>query len=207
MGITEHKFSFKAAEFLRKNPIPGKMFNFFDIGGFLDWQLYPQALTFIDGRTYNQEVFMEHQTVTGALPGWEKVLEKYGINYIVLKSMDSSGMILPIVPALANAPNWALVFSDGLFVVFVRNAPELREYIKAHEIPKGILPRHIIQEAYHYIFLGVSPVVAYQTMANMYLLMGDRQGAIESLRRGLEEVNDPYLRGRLMQLQGGVGTR
>ncbi len=49
---------------------------------------------------------MEHQTVTGALPGWEKVLEKYGINYIVLKSMDSSGMILPIVPALANNPNW-----------------------------------------------------------------------------------------------------
>ena len=30
VGITEHKFSFKAAEFLRKNPVPGKMFNFFD---------------------------------------------------------------------------------------------------------------------------------------------------------------------------------
>ena len=44
VGITEHKFSFKAAEFLRKYPIPGKMFNFFDIGGFLDWQLYPGAL-------------------------------------------------------------------------------------------------------------------------------------------------------------------
>ena len=207
VGITEHKFSFKAAEFLRKNPIQGKMFNFFDIGGFLDWQLYPQALTFIDGRTYNQEVFTEHQVVTGAAPGWEKVLEKYGINYIVLKSMDSSGMILPIVPVLANAPDWALVFSDGLFVVFVRNAPELRGYIKAHEIPKGILPRHIIREAYHYTFLGVSPVVAYQTMANMYLMLGDRQEAIQSLRRGLEEVDDPYLRGRLMQLQGGVGTR
>ena len=104
LGMTEHKFSFPAAEFLRKNPVPGKMFNFFDIGGFLDWKLYPQALTFIDGRTYNQEVFMEHQVVTGAMAGWEKVLEKYGINYIVLKSMDSSGMILPIVPVLANDP-------------------------------------------------------------------------------------------------------
>jgi hypothetical protein len=207
VGITEHKFSFKASEFLRKNPIHGKMFNFFDIGGFLDWQLYPQALTFIDGRTYNQEVFMEHQEVTGAAPGWEKVLAKYGINYVVLKSMDSSGMILPIVPALANDPNWALVFSDGLFVIFVRNSPDMREYIKAHEIPKGVLPRHVIQEAKHYTYLGVSPVIAYQTMANMYLLMGDRQEAIQSLRRGLEEVNDPYLRGRLLQLQGGVGTR
>jgi hypothetical protein len=207
LGMTEHKFSFPAAEFLRKNPIPGKMFNFFDIGGFLDWKLYPQALTFIDGRTYNQEVFMEHQVVTGAMPGWERVLEKYGITYIVLKSMDSSGMILPIVPVLANDPNWALVFSDGLFVVFVRNAPELRGYINAHEIPKGILPQHIIRESYHYMFLGISPVVAYQTMSNMFLLLGQRDKAIWALRQALETVDDPYLRARLMQLQGGVGTR
>ena len=202
VGITEHKFSFKAVEFLRKNPIPGKMFNFFDIGGFLDWQLYPQALTFIDGRTYNQEVFTEHQVVTGAMPGWEKVTDKYGINYFVLKAMDSSGMILPIVPALANAPNWSLVFSDGLFLVFVRNTPELRDYILLHEVPKGILPRHIIQEAYHYMFLGISPIVAYQTMSNMYMLMGDRRGAVEVLRKALGETDEPFLRERLRQLEG-----
>ncbi len=207
VGITEHKFSFQAAEFLRKNPIPGKMFNFFDIGGFLDWQLYPGALTFIDGRTYNPRVFMDHQMVTGGMPGWQAIVDKYGITYFVLKTMDSSGMILPIVPILANDPNWSLVFSDGLFVVFVRNVPELRAYIKEHEIPKGILPRHIINEAYHYMFLGVSPAMAYQTMANMYLLMGDRSGAIQNLRRALEEVDDPYLRGRLMQLEQGQGTR
>jgi hypothetical protein len=203
VGITEHKFSFKAAEFLRRNPVPGKMFNFFDIGGFLDWQLYPGALTFIDGRTYNRQVFMEHQSVTGGMPGWERVVEKYGITYFVLKTMDSSGMILPIVPLLANDPNWSLVFSDGLFVIFVRNTPELRGYIHAHEISKGILPWHIIREVYHYTFLGISPVVAYQTMANMYLLLGDRPGAIRSLRSALEEVDDPYLRGRLMQLEQG----
>ncbi|HQT97273.1 MAG TPA: hypothetical protein PK416_05260 [Thermodesulfobacteriota bacterium] len=202
VGMTEHKFSFKAAEFLRENPIPGKMFNFFDIGGFLDWQLYPGALTFIDGRTYNQEVFMEHQLVTGAMPGWEKILDKYGVTYIILKSMDSSGMILPIVPALANAPNWSLVFSDGLFLVFVRNTPELQEYVRIHQIPKGILPRHIITEAYHYMFLGVSPVVAYQTMANMYMLMGDRRGAVEVLRKALAETDEPFLRDRLRQLEG-----
>ena len=205
LGMTEHKFSFAAAEFLRKNPVPGKMFNFFDIGGFLDWQLYPGALTFIDGRTYNQEVFMEHQVVTGAMPGWEKVIDKYGITYFVLKTMDSSGMILPIVPALANHPGWALVFSDGLFVVFVRNAPDLQQYIRTHEIPKGILPRHIIQEAYHYMFLGISPIVAYQTMSNMYMLLGDRVGAADALRKGLEETDEPFFRERLRQLEESPG--
>jgi hypothetical protein len=202
LGMTEHKFSFPAAEFLKKNPVPGKMFNFFDIGGFLDWQLYPEALTFIDGRTYNQEVFIEHQVVTGAMPGWEKVLDKYGVAYIVLKSMDSSGMILPIVPALADAPSWSLVFSDGLFLVFARNIPELQGYIRAHQIPKGVLPQHIIREAYHYMFLGVSPVVAYQTMSNMYMVMGDRRGAVEVLRKALAETDEPFLRERLRQLEG-----
>jgi len=206
IGMTEHKFSFKAAEFLRKNPVPGKMFNFFDIGGFLDWQLYPQALTFIDGRTYNTEVFMEHQTVTGGMPGWEKIVDKYGISYFVLKAMDSSGMILPIVPVLANDPGWSLVFADGLFVVFVRNTPELREYVRLHEIPKGILPQHIIREAYHYMFLGISPVVAYQTMSNMYMVMGDRNAAIEVLRRALADSEDPFLRERLRQLEGSTGA-
>ena len=203
IGITEHKFSFKAAEFLRKNPVQGKMFNFFDIGGFLDWQLYPGALTFLDGRTYNQQVFMEHQMVTGGMPGWERTIDKYGITYFVLKSMDSSGMILPIVPILANDPNWSLVFSDGLFLIFVRNVPDLHAYIRKHEIQKGVLPHHIINEAYHYMFLGISPAMAYHTMANMYLVMGDRTRAIQSLRKALEEVNDPYLRSRLVKLEQG----
>jgi hypothetical protein len=121
--------------------------------------------------------------------------------------MDSSGTILPIVPALANAPNWSLVFSDGLFLIFVQNTPELRDYVRRHEIPKGILPQHIIREAYHYMFLGVSPVVAYQTISNMYMLMGKRDQAIEVLRKALEEVDHPYLRARIIQLEGGGGIR
>jgi hypothetical protein len=205
VGMTEHKFSFPAAEFLKKNPIPGKMFNFFDIGGFLDWQLYPQALTFIDGRTYNKEVFQEHQIVTGAMPGWEEILRKYGITYIVLKSMDSSGMILPVIPALSRHPDWLLVFSDGLFVIFVNNSPENRAYIAKHEISKGVLPRQIIAESHHYLYLGVSPVVVYANIINMYLTLGKRQEAIDVLRKALEDHDEPYLRNILMQLERGAG--
>lgn len=207
IGMTEHKFSFKAAEFLRVNPIPGRMFNFFDIGGFLDWQVYPQAHTFIDGRTYNQQVFLEHQAVTGAMPGWEDILRRYGVTYIVSKTMDSSGMILPLIPALANDRNWVLVFSDGLFVVFVRNTPELQEYIKGHAISKSNLPHHIISEAYHYMYLGVSPVMAYQNISNMYQILGNRQAAIQTLKSALEVSDDPHLRGRLMQLEQAAGGR
>ncbi len=203
IGVTEHKFSFKAAEFLRKNPISGKMFNFFDIGGFLDWQLYPQALTFTDGRTYNTKVFMEHQTVTGGMPGWKDVLNRYGVTYIVTKTMDSSGMILPLIPILANDPEWALVFADGLFVVFVRNGPENRALIERNRLSGRVLPEHIIREAYHYMYLGISPVHAYQTMSNMYMILGDRSLAAKMMRNAIEEVDDPTLRARLRQIEQG----
>ena len=201
VGMTEHKFSFAATEYLRKNPIPGKMFNFFDIGGFLDWQLYPQALTFIDGRTYNKEVFQEHQIVTGAQPGWEDVLRKYGITYIVLKSVDSSGTILPVIPALSKNRDWSLIFSDGLFVIFVRNTLQNREYLSKHTISKSVLPRHVIAESYHYMYLGVSPVMAYANIANMYMIMGKKQSAIDALQEALGEAEHPYLRSMLIRLE------
>ncbi len=205
VGMTEHKFSFEAARFLRKYPISGNMFNFFDIGGFLDWQLYPQALTFIDGRTYNQKVFYDHQVVTGGMPGWEEVVRKYGINYVVIKSMDSSGMILPIVQVLANDPGWSLVFADGLFLIFVRNVPENQAYLRAHELPKSRIPQHIIWESYHYLYLGVSPVLAYQTMSNMYQVLGNMPAAADALRKAIAEYDDPYLRAQLRRLEGGGG--
>ena len=67
IGITEHKFSFKGVEFLRGLDIRGNMFNFFDIGGFLEWQLHPRKLTFIDGRGAGWPQFPEHQIVTSGI--------------------------------------------------------------------------------------------------------------------------------------------
>lgn len=212
IGLTEHKFSLKAGEFLRQLPIKGNMFNFFDIGGFLDWQVYPGKLTFIDGRTYNQKVFMQHQVGTGAMAGWEKVFEENGVTYVVLKTMDSSGMVLPIVPTLATRPDWALIFADGLFVVFAKDIPENREIIRRYALDKNrVVPQQVIQEAYHYMFLGVSPIIAYATIADMYELMGDRNSAMAALRKGIDEVSGDsqgirILYERLNLIEGG-GSR
>lgn len=230
VGVTEHKFSFKAAEFLRANPIKGPMFNFFDIGGFLDWQVFPNGMpTFIDGRTYNQEVFLEHQNVTSGMPGWQSVFAKYGFTYAVLKSMDSSGMVLPTVQALSQDPEWALVFADGLFVVFAKRNVDNKALIAKFEQPNGALPRHVIQEAYHYTFLGIHPFMAartihgmarylgsindregmmygLETMLSLYEKNGDREMQIWAIQQIVPYKNDPALRAKLTRLQGG-GSR
>ena len=118
-----------------------------------------------------------------------------------MKSVDSSGTILPIIPALSRSPDWSLVFSDGLFVIFVRNTEQNREYISKHAISKAVLPRQVIEESYHYMHLGVSPVIAYANITNMYLTMGRKQSAIDALRKALGEMDNPYLRSMLVRLE------
>jgi hypothetical protein len=51
------------------------------------------------------------------------------------------------------------------------------------------------------MYLGVSPFVAYQTMSNMYQMMGNTPAAIQVLKKALEEKNDPYLRSQLIRLE------
>ncbi|MBP2674767.1 MAG: hypothetical protein H6Q84_1607 [Deltaproteobacteria bacterium] len=55
------------------------------------------------------------------------------------------------------------------------------------------------------MFLGVSPIVAYQTMSNMYMVLGDRVGAADALRKGFEETEEPFFRERLRQLEESPG--
>lgn len=182
VGITEHKYSFKGAEFLRGLDIRGNMFNFFDIGGFLEWQLHPRKLTFIDGRGAGWPQFPEHQIVTSGLNGIENVFQKYNITYIVTKAADSSGTVLPLINYVAARGDWELVFADGLMLVFVKNTPENREVIGKHRIPKSILGNHIVAELAHYTFLGVNKQFVFSMIANYY-----------------RQINDPVNAGRYME--------
>jgi hypothetical protein len=90
-------------------------------------------------------------------------------------------------------------------VIFIRNLPENQEIIRKFEIPKSFLPRHIIVEAHHYMYLGVSPVVAYQNISTMYQILGDLPAAVQSLKKALETVDAPFLRSRLIQLEQAAG--
>ena len=177
IGLTEHKFSFKGTEFLKGLDIRGNMFNFFDIGGFLEWQLHPEKLTFIDGRGAGWPQFIEHQVVTAGMNGIENVFSKYNITYIATKAADSSGTVLPLVNYLGARADWELVFADGLMLVFVKNIPENRHIIEKYRMPKGILNNHIIAEWIHYTFLGVSKQYVYSSVAEFYRRNNDQVNA------------------------------
>ena len=193
IGITEHKFSFKGAEFLRGLDIRGNMFDFFDIGGFLEWQLHPQKLTFIDGRGAGWSQFSEHQIVTSGGGETGNIFAKYNITYVAIKAADSSGTVLPLVNYLATKTDWELVFADGLMLVFVKNIPENRHIIEKYRIQKGIINNHIVAELVHYTFLGVNKQLVYSVVATYYRKVNDPGNANRYAELFREASKKPWL--------------
>jgi hypothetical protein len=194
IGMTEHKYSFPAAEFVRRTNPPGKMFNFFDIGGFLGWQLYGQKLTFIDGRGAAPGVYMDYNTVVAGFDGWDRILDRYGAELIVTKAVDSTGMVLPLIDRLLGNRRWALVFSDGLALVFLKDTPGNAAIIRRYEIPKRRVYHQIIEEARHELHLGSPKRDVYIAMGNAYASLGNYEEGVRAFRKALEYGESSYAR-------------
>jgi len=105
-----------AVEFIRKAHPPGRMFNSYNWGGYLIWKLYPDYPVFVDGRTdlYGDRVLNDYLRAALAKPGWDRVLDKYGIGFVVVEQ-DS-----PLAHWLERESAWRKTYEDEKAVVFVR---------------------------------------------------------------------------------------
>ncbi len=89
----------RAVSFLRKNPIPGNMFNSYEWGGYLIWQ-YPQKKVFIDGRmpswrwnsqkkNESDNAFQEWQDIMAGKIKIQRIQKKYNITHILTATTES----------------------------------------------------------------------------------------------------------------------
>jgi hypothetical protein len=77
-------FPVGAVRWLEANPQPGRMFNDLNWGGYLELNLYPQK-TFVDSvADVTGEVTAEYETVLTLAPGWEEILHKYTVDWVLL---------------------------------------------------------------------------------------------------------------------------
>ncbi|MDH7568193.1 MAG: hypothetical protein QHJ73_01235 [Armatimonadota bacterium] len=105
-----------AVAWVKSRPLPGRMCNFYDWGGYLIWELSPRYQVFVDGRTdvYGQELMAEYHKLWQLKPGWRQVLDQYQIDWVFWKAQA------PLTEALALCPGWRQVYRDDLAVIFVR---------------------------------------------------------------------------------------
>ncbi len=107
-----------AADFLAGRDLPGRMFNTYNWGGYLIWRLYPGKPVFIDGRTdlyaLNGSVLDDYVQVHWTRPGWEEVLDRYDIGYVITER----GGLLDVM--LTETEGWREAYRDDVAAIWLR---------------------------------------------------------------------------------------
>lgn len=113
-------FPNKAIDFLRKQPVKGNIFNTYEWGGFLIWQL-PEFKVFVDGRMPSWETangidpYTTYLQTLQTQDGWQKTLEDYQINWLLIG--PKTFMDLKLSPNPSNY-GWEEVYRDKLSVIY-----------------------------------------------------------------------------------------
>ena len=116
---SQQNYPYAAAQYIKQEQLPGRMFNEYNWGGYLIWKL-PEKKVFIDGRmaiwqTKTQNVFRDYLTISHAESGALELLDRYGVDLVLTYTGGSLGQYLP-----AHADNWQLVYQDKLASIFTR---------------------------------------------------------------------------------------
>jgi hypothetical protein len=109
-----HEYPVSAANFLRRNPMPGPLYNHLDWGGFLIWYL-PQYPVVVDGRNdlYGDELDLRtYQSAQGETYASDPYLNESGI---VLMPANA-----PLANLLTIDPRFKLVYRDKVAAVYAR---------------------------------------------------------------------------------------
>ena len=122
--VEKRSFPVSAVSFLRENRLPGPLFNSYNWGGYLIWQLYPEYRVYVDGRTdvYGDrflDQFANAYQISN--PSWRAPLDRWGIQTILLPP-DA-----PLVSTLRLSPSWKRVYEDRQAVILHKTQPQLNQ--------------------------------------------------------------------------------
>jgi len=130
VGLARNKYPFGAGRFLEANQLDGNLFNSYAFGNYLLFARYPRNHVFIDGRVdmYGAEVVDLYRRVGSAKSDWREILQRYSIEICVLES--SRRPDAPLLNALHQAPDWALVYWDDLSAIYVQETPAQADFLR-----------------------------------------------------------------------------
>ena len=108
-------FPTEAANYLRDEGPPGPLFNSYNWGGYLVWEL-PEYPVYVDGRTdlYGDAVLSTYLNIYFAQEGWEDALDDGEINLVLVERSS------PLTQLLMLHDNWQQLYRDDQAIIFAR---------------------------------------------------------------------------------------
>jgi hypothetical protein len=197
------RFPEKTVHFMKENRIKGNLFNSYDIGGYLLWELYPDVKVFIDGRTLVMRSYDQYwavlrgsmKPVEGA-EEWKAILDQYHVEHIIIDPLDSAGYMPDLIAKLYRDPEWRLIHIGMSGVLSFSRDQTLHEYPKISALFSTLKKALKYRDAYpqnHWIHVS---------LAKVYLLTDQRHLAKKTLEDAISKYpsfsrGEP---GRLLEL-------
>jgi hypothetical protein len=134
-GFDKKTRPFDAIQFMKKEKIPGNMFDNDEFGDYIIYTAWPEYKVFIDGRSdmYGTKIMKEYFKVIGIKTGWEEVFKKYNITWVIYQP-DSV-----LSNFLLERNDWKLIYADKVADIFVKNIPENQSLINKYPAVKQII--------------------------------------------------------------------
>jgi len=103
----------RAVNYIRANRPEGPLWNSYNWGGYVLWSLYPEYLSFVDGRTdlFDDAILEEYLDVWRGRAGWQRTLDNWGIRTVLIETDAPLARELLI-------EGWIAVYEDDQASVF-----------------------------------------------------------------------------------------
>jgi len=116
----DNVFPVQAVDWIEENQLQGEGFNYFPWGGYLLYRTWPEMLVFIDGQTdfYGEELTRKYEKVITLSPGWEDVLQKYQVSWVLMPTQSE------LIQHLQEIGDWNAVYQDQISTIMVLGSGE-----------------------------------------------------------------------------------
>lgn len=116
----DYEFPIDTCGFAEANELSGRVFNYYNWGGYLHLCTRGQLKVFVDGRSetvYSDETFLQYIDVLHERPGWRNVIERSGADFVLWPSRRGR-----VVRTLAESGDWIPLYSDSVSTLLARAA-------------------------------------------------------------------------------------
>ena len=105
----------EAFNLIESEQYQGELFNSYNWGGYVVWRLYPDYLSFVDGRTdlLGDEILDQYFKIWLAEPWWEQELEAWNVGLALIEPHA------PLAHALQGS-GWSTQFEDSKAILLTR---------------------------------------------------------------------------------------
>lgn len=188
-----------AVNFIEGKRLSGNIYNDFGFGGYVTWRLYPWKKTFIDTRSLNSTVISESKWIIlatesiknkklrdGKIPLWERLLDHYNIDLILLSNLDTFGTVPPLLITLLESDKWVPVYVDLISVIFIRNSENNLKIIKKYKVPRDDVYNAVVIQATQWALFKENNPLYLISLGDIFHKMGRMNDALTAYEYALK---------------------